>query len=108
MTSPGEKEETKKEEPGGGGERAGRQLVAQLARCYLAGWGLPALAASITAAATLSQTSQLGSPVFFIHLTFQIKVSFYRLYTFFLIFFSFKNIYWTIYLKNSNSVKISL
>jgi hypothetical protein len=34
---------------------------APLVRCYLAGWGLPALAAGITAAATLSPSSNLGS-----------------------------------------------
>jgi hypothetical protein len=34
---------------------------APLVRCYLAGWGLPALAAGITAAATLSPASNLGS-----------------------------------------------
>ena len=86
----GEKEETKKEEPGGGGERAGRQLVAQLARCYLAGWGLPALAASVTAAATLSQTSQLGSPVFFLFIIlFKLKSHFTVCIHFFLSFFQF-------------------
>jgi hypothetical protein len=34
---------------------------APLVRCYLAGWGLPALAAGITAAATLSPASNLGN-----------------------------------------------
>ncbi len=34
---------------------------APLVRYYLAGWGLPALAAGITAAATLSPASNLGS-----------------------------------------------
>ncbi len=34
---------------------------APLVRCYLAGWGLPALAAGITAAATLPPSSNLGS-----------------------------------------------
>jgi hypothetical protein len=34
---------------------------APLVRCYLAGWGLPAVAAGITAAATLSPSSNLGS-----------------------------------------------
>jgi hypothetical protein len=33
---------------------------APLVRCYLAGWCLPALAAGITAAATLSPSSNLG------------------------------------------------
>jgi hypothetical protein len=34
---------------------------APLVRCYLAGWGLPALAAGITAASTLSPASNLGN-----------------------------------------------
>jgi len=36
------------------------QRFAPLVRWYLAGWGLPALAAGITAAATLTPSSHLG------------------------------------------------
>jgi hypothetical protein len=35
-------------------------LGAPLVRCYLAGWGLPALVAAITAAATMNQSAHLG------------------------------------------------